>query len=103
VIPAVLDPSVPPTAPNHMQRRRTPPAYERLPMNTTRALALPAIAMMAATLLAGCGNTKASSSSDPKTSQDAMMTESAMATPDAMMSEDAMATESAMMSEDAKG
>jgi hypothetical protein len=76
-------------------------------MNMTKALALPAIAVMAATLLAGCGNTKASSSSKPATSPDAMMTSNAMApqsamatdptkSPDAMMTEGAMMTESAM-------
>jgi len=81
-------------------------------MNTTKALALPAIAVMAATLLAGCGNTKASSSSTPTNGTGAMMTESAMATPSAMategamsseptMSPDAMATEGAMMTESA--
>jgi hypothetical protein len=80
-------------------------------MNTTKALALPAIAVMAATLLAGCGNTTASSST-PTKGTDAMMTESAMATPSAMMTEgamssdptmspDAMATDGAMMSESA--
>lgn len=79
-------------------------------MNTTKVLALPAIAVMAATLLAGCGDTKASPSSKPTTSPDAMMTESAMASqsamasdpttsPDAMMTEGAMMTESAMASE----
>ena len=60
-------------------------------MNVTRALALPAIAMMAAALLAGCGNTKAESSSDPTMSNDAKM------------SEEAKMSEGAMMSEEAKG
>ncbi len=61
-------------------------------MNTTRALVLPAIALMAATLLAGCGNTKASPSSDSTMSPDAMMSEEATMSPDAMATEDAMAT-----------
>jgi outer membrane murein-binding lipoprotein Lpp len=69
-------------------------------MNMTKALTLPAIAVMAATLLAGCGNTK-SSSSTPTTSHDAMMTQSAMAPQSAMASDptpshDAMMTQGAM-------
>jgi len=82
-------------------------------MNMTKALALPAIAVMAATLLAGCGNTKASPSA-PTTSHDAMMTQGAMApqsamatkptkSPDAMMTEGAMATQGAMATAKTKG
>jgi len=72
-------------------------------MNVTRALALPAIAMMAATLLAGCGNTKAATSPDPTMSNDAKMSEEAKMSEDAMMSEEAKMSEDAMMSEEAKG
>ena len=74
-------------------------------MNTNKTLALPAIAVMAATLLAGCGHTKSSSSPDPTMSHDAMMTEGAMASESAMtsdptMSHDAM-TPAPTMSHDA--
>ncbi len=72
-------------------------------MNTTKALALPAIAVMAATLLAGCGNTKASSSSDPTMSHDAMMPSGATTSPEAMMSDAPTMSPEAMMSDGTNG
>ena len=77
-------------------------------MNTTRALALPVIAVMAATLLAGCGDTKgnatpAAPSPSAMMSEDAMMSDKPAASEDAMMSDKPAASEDAMMSEDAEG
>jgi len=63
-------------------------------MKTTRMLAGPAIVVFAATLLAGCGDTKSDPSDQPAMSDDTTMSE------DAMMSDDAMATEDAMMEDE---
>ncbi len=70
-------------------------------MNTTKALAIPAIAVMAATLLAGCGNTKSSTSPSATMSHDAMMTQSAKPSDSAMMSDGGMMSDSAKPSDGA--
>jgi len=74
-------------------------------MSISRAIALPAIAVLAATMMAGCGDTKDSPASTPTMTEDAMMSDDAMATEDAMMSEspseDAMMSDDDKMSEDA--
>lgn len=47
-------------------------------MKTTRMLAAPAIVVFAATLLAGCGDTKSDTSDQPTMSDDTLMSEDAM-------------------------
>lgn len=78
-----------------VEKRRV--TLERIIMTLHRTLALPAIAMLAASMLAGCGNTKDSTTSGPSASSDTMVTEDAMMSEGAMMSEDAMESEDAMM------
>ena len=72
-------------------------------MNTKRALALPVIAVMAATLLAGCGQTKDSATSPASIAPSAMMSAEPTMTPDAMMSDEATPSASAMMSDGTNG
>lgn len=57
-------------------------------MKTTRMLAAPAIVVFAATLLAGCGDTKAGSSDEPAMTDDTTMSEDATKSEDAMMEDE---------------
>ena len=59
-------------------------------MKTSRMLAAPTIVVFAATLLAGCGDTKDASPDEPAMSEDVMMSEEPAMSEDAMMTEDAM-------------
>jgi len=66
-------------------------------MSISRTIALPAIAVFAATMLAGCGDATDAPASSPAMTEDAMMSE--QPSDDAMMSDDDKMSEDAMMSE----